>query len=129
MEPQAATAWAKTHTLPSLPSLLVTSASLSRRLQLSVRKAAWMASLFDRTYAPFTDALRNSRRWLMKAESEHSSRLLCQPLCMASLTLLGASERIQHVFPNFALPQARKGVFSRVWSEWFLSWSHYSVAV
>ena len=49
MEPQAATAWAKTHTLPSLPSLLVTSASLSRRLQLSESEKphGWPPSLTE----------------------------------------------------------------------------------
>ena len=122
MEPQAATAWARTR---PLSSLLVPSPSLSRRLQPSESEKPHGRPPSDRTGARFTDALRNSRRWLMKAESERSSKLLCQPLCTASLTLLGASERIQHVFPNFALPQARKGVvFSRVGSEWFLSWSH-----
>lgn len=67
MESQAVPAWAKTHTLSS-PPLLVFSPSLSRTLKLSRSEKlhGWPLSdrtyALDRTYARFTEALRNPRR-------------------------------------------------------------------
>ena len=135
-ESQAVSAWAKIHTLPSPPLLLVFPPSLSRTLKLSGSEKlhGWPPSLTG--LMPVSQKLSETpedqklQKIADKVEPEHSSKLPCQSLSMASSTLLRASERIQPVFPNFALTQARKGVvFSRVGSEWFLSWSHYSVAV
>lgn len=119
-----------THTpLPS-PSSLLSHPSSVGGFSSQSQKSCMDGHHLWQNLCPFH---RHSQKLQKIADEGRAGALFQTPLPAPQhgfLNALGGSERIQHVFPNFALPQARTGVvFSRVGSEWFLSWPHYSVAV